>query len=630
MVLTCKPTDPSLLFPTDAPRPLLGAAYSSRVKVQRSELFSLGSLRPGGSPPRLPHSSRPRPRLKDEVLGVGGLAPDFAGSGLAPEMEEPADVSVDLLGNGLFLAGLAGAVSMFLIRQREQVALATYTAGLEESPGDEPADSSPPCSPTSPLPPLPGDSPRFDAERDPVRLARRPKEDLWRLMGLGTALCLLVGTVYRRAMLQAPAYALSVVFIAGYLGIICEEHIAFNKAGLGLLMAAALWAIRNATSDPLLVHHELHAALAETGEVVFFLLGAMSIVQIVEAHNGWSIITNNIKTRNKALLAWLLAFVTFWMSAVLDNLTSTVVMLSLLRKVIPAGELRRLFGAIIVLAANAGGAWTPIGDVTTTMLWINGLITTLPTMYSLFLPSVVSVAVPLALMTLTLPDLRGSLPPLDPQRQKPQLAPRGRLVLACGVLALILVPAFKTVTGLPPYLGMLTSLGLLWLLTDVLHYGDAARRDLRAPAALSRIDTEGVLFFFGVLMSVACLNSAGILAALSQWLSSHLPYKAVLAGAIGLASAVVDNVPLVAAVMGMFTKAAVPVNDMFWQLVAYCAGTGGSILVIGSAAGVAYMGMEQVEFGWYTRRISFFALMGYAAGMAVYFALRTFLPVPLV
>ncbi|GJN40101.1 hypothetical protein PR202_gb29270 [Eleusine coracana subsp. coracana] len=314
-----------------------------------------------------------------------------------------------------------------------------------------------------------------------------------------------------------------------------------------------------------------------------------------------------------------IGLVTFFLSSILDNLTSTIVMVSLLRKLVPPSDYRKLLGGVVVIAANAGGAWTPIGDVTTTMLWIHGQITTLKIIQGLFIPSVVSLAVPLALMSFTseangLPEKSTGLVSAE------QMAPRGKLVLGVGVGALVFVPAFKALTGLPPYMGMLLGLGILWILTDAIHYGEPERQTLKVPQALSRIDTQGILFFLGILLSVGSLESAGILRQLANYLDANIPNADLIASAIGVASAIVDNVPLVAATMGMYDLNSFPQDSDFWQLVAFCAGTGGSMLIIGSAAGVAFMGMEKVDFFWYFKKVSGFALAGYAAGILCFLA----------
>ncbi|KAM3303573.1 sodium/proton antiporter 1 isoform X1 [Capsicum chacoense] len=416
--------------------------------------------------------------------------------------------------------------------------------------------------------------------------------------------------------------AMALLFGVGYMGIIFEESLAFNKSGVGLLMAVSLWVVRSigAPSNDIALSQLSHAT-AEVSEIVFFLLGAMTIVEIVDAHQGFKLVTDNITTRKPKTLLWVVGFVTFFLSSILDNLTSTIVMVSLLRKLAPPSEYRKLLGAVVVIAANAGGAWTPIGDVTTTMLWIHGQISTLPTMKGLFLPSVVSLAVPLALLSLT-SEVNGKGENSADVLASEQMAPRGQLVFAVGLGTLVFVPVFKALTGLPPYMGMLLGLGVLWIITDAIHYGESERQRLKVPQALSRIDTQGALFFLGILLSVSSLESAGILRELANYLDAHIPSSELIASSIGVVSAIIDNVPLVAATMGMYDLSSFPQDSEFWQLVAYCAGTGGSMLVIGSAAGVALMGMEKVDFFWYMRKVSGSAFAGYAAGIAAYLAVH--------
>ncbi|KAJ0984393.1 hypothetical protein J5N97_002749 [Dioscorea zingiberensis] len=422
--------------------------------------------------------------------------------------------------------------------------------------------------------------------------------------------------------------AMALVFAIGYAGIIFEESLAFNKSGVALLMAVSLWVIRSigAPSTDIAVT-ELTRSSAEVSEIVFFLLGAMTIVEIVDAHQGFKLVTDNITTRNPRVLLWVVGFVTFFLSSVLDNLTSTIIMVSLLRKLVPPSEYRKLLGAVVVIAANAGGAWTPIGDVTTTMLWIHGQISTLEIMKGLFIPSALSLAVPLALMSLT-SEVSGTDQKSANVLASEQMAPRGQLVFTVGVGALVLVPVFKAVTGLPPYMGVLLGLGILWILTDAIHYVDSGRQKLKVPQALSRIDTQGVLFFLGILLSVGSLEAAGVLRELANYLDAHISNAELIATAIGAVSAVIDNVPLVAATMGMYDLASFPQDSEFWQLVAFCAGTGGSMLIIGSAAGVAYMGMEKVDFFWYLRKVSGFALVGYTTGILTYLATRNLHSLP--
>ncbi|XP_022745775.1 sodium/proton antiporter 1-like isoform X3 [Durio zibethinus] len=391
----------------------------------------------------------------------------------------------------------------------------------------------------------------------------KPKTDLLKTITVFTAT--LTGTLAINLswVTDNQDIAMALLFAIGYAGIIFEESLAFNKSGVGLLMAVSLWVVRS--------------------------IGV--------------------------------GFVTFFLSSILDNLTSTVVMVSLLRKLVPPSEYRKLLGAVVVIAANAGGAWTPIGDVTTTMLWIHGQISTLQTMKGLFIPSIVSLAVPLALMSLT-SEVNGKGQDSLNVLASEQMAPRGQLVFSVGIGALIFVPVFKALTGLPPFMGMLLGLGVLWILTDAIHYGESEGQKLKVPQALSRIDTQGAFFFLGILLSVSSLEAAGLLRELANYLDAHIPNVELIASAIGVVSAIIDNVPLVAATMGMYDLSSFPQDSEFWQLVAYCAGTGGSMLVIGSAAGVAYMGMEKVDFFWYLRKVSGFAFAGYAAGIAAYLAVN--------
>lgn len=410
--------------------------------------------------------------------------------------------------------------------------------------------------------------------------------------------------------------ALILVFVFGYAGIILEEELAWNKSGVGLVMAVMLWTIRSLAGTEAEVSLELERQLADVSQIIFFLLGAMTIVEIVDAHQGFKLVTDNIKTTSNKTLTWIIGGTTFVMSAVLDNLTSTIVMISLLRKLVKSPDQRKMLGAIVVIAANAGGAWTPIGDVTTTMLWISGQITTFPTMKELILPSVASVIVPLALITSFASEENDVVEPPS-NCEGTEMAPRGQLVFFTGVACLLFVPVFKSVTGLPPYLGMLAGLGVLWLLTDAIHYGEENRSMLKVPDALARIDTQGILFFLGILMSIGALDEAGLLKDLAVYLDQHIPSQEIIATVIGLVSAIIDNVPLVAATMGMYDLAQYPQDSSLWQFIAYCAGTGGSILIIGSAAGVAFMGMEKADFTWYLKKVSPWALAGYVAGVGV-------------
>ncbi|XP_002966244.2 sodium/proton antiporter 2 [Selaginella moellendorffii] len=450
----------------------------------------------------------------------------------------------------------------------------------------------------------------------------KPKTDLFKAFAIGAAVLAGVAVINQSWVAENQNLALVIVFVAGYAGIVFEESLAFNKSGVGLLMAVTLWVIRSLGADsPDVAAEELSKSSEEVSELVFFLLGAMTIVELVDAHQGFKLVTDSISTRNPRTLFWVIGIITFFLSSILDNLTSTIVMVSLLRKLVPDPEQRKLLGAVVVIAANAGGAWTPIGDVTTTMLWIHGQISTVKTMQGLFIPSAVSLAVPLLLMSVSSEEFRKEAPP-EPVMSSEQMAPRGKLVLAVGVGALLFVPVFKALTGLPPYVGMLFGLGVLWILTDAIHYGDENRQKLKVPQALSRIDTQGVLFFLGILLSVGSLQSAGVLQDLATFLNSHIPGVELIATAIGFASAIIDNVPLVAATMGMYDVSSYPMDSELWQLIAFCAGTGGSMLIIGSAAGVAFMGMEKADFFWYFKKVSGYALAGYVAGIAAYLAVN--------
>lgn len=444
------------------------------------------------------------------------------------------------------------------------------------------------------------------------------KQDFFRATGVGLALLLTAGVLDLDWVETHESTSMIILFVLGYIGIIFEESVAFNKSGVALLMAAGMWTVRAfAAPSPAEAVLELNEQLAEVSQIVFFLMGAMTIVETVDAHQGFKVVTDVINTKNSKSLFWIIGGITFFMSAVLDNLTTTIVMVSLLRKLIKEPNQRRFFGGMVVIAANAGGAWTPIGDVTTTMLWINGNITTVNTMTDLFIPSVVSIVVPLVAMSFLCEEVQGE------QKEglnmaESRFAPRGKLVFGAGLASLLFVPAFKSLTGLPPYLGMLLGLGALWLLTDAIHYGESERQQLKVPYALSKIDTQGVLFFLGILLSIGCLDSAGILRSLAVFLDNNIPSTEVVATAIGIASAIIDNVPLVAATMGMYSVSDYPVDDSLWQLIAYCAGTGGSMLIIGSAAGVAFMGMEKADFGWYAKKVTPWAATGYFAGIGAY------------
>lgn len=407
-----------------------------------------------------------------------------------------------------------------------------------------------------------------------------------------------------------------IVFILGYLAITLEHPLKINKTATALVTGVLVWTLYAiSTGDASdLGHH-----LASTSEILFFLLGAMTLVELVDAHQGFYFVSRLIKTDKVIKLLWIVGLITFFMSAVLDNLTTSIVMVTLLRKLISNKETRKYFVGIIVIAANAGGAWSPIGDVTTTMLWIGGQISASGIISSLFLPSLVALIVPLVVASFSIKShaigKQASVNELTQAEQRD-----GKIMLFAGAGSLIGVPVFKTLTHLPPYMGILLALGLVWILSEVIHSekDEEAKKHLSVGYALTKIDTSSILFFLGILLAIGGLESFGYLHALSDQLAASLGNQNLIVTIIGLASAVVDNVPLVAATMGMYTLTDFPMDHVMWEYLAFCAGTGGSILIIGSAAGVAVMGMEKIEFGWYLKKIGFLALLGYFAGAGLY------------
>ena len=418
--------------------------------------------------------------------------------------------------------------------------------------------------------------------------------------------------------------AMIVIFVLAYAAIALEHPLHINKSASALIGAGLLWTIYAMGSvDAHRVGEQLGASLMDTAQIVFFLIGAMTIVEVVDAHDGFEVITARIRTRQLASLMGLVGVVTFFLSAILDNLTTTIVMISLMKKLLDRQADRLFFAGIIVIAANAGGAWTPIGDVTTTMLWIGGQVTALEIMKGVFLPSVVNLLVPLAI---TARLLRGQ-PVVAPARAERHgglqtTAFEKNVMFFLGLGILVLVPVFKTVTHLPPFMGVLFGLGILWLVGDLIHKhkDEDSRAPLTLASALSRIDMGSIVFFIGILLSVATLEHTHVLAALASWLDQTVGRQDIIVLLIGLVSAVVDNVPLVAASMGMYRLDQYPADSFLWEFMAYCAGTGGSILIIGSAAGVAAMGLEKIHFFWYVRKVSGLALVGYLAGALVYIA----------
>lgn len=416
---------------------------------------------------------------------------------------------------------------------------------------------------------------------------------------------------------------LVVIFVLAYAAIALEHPLKINKSASALIGAGLLWTVYALSmGDPQAVSGQLGESLMGTAQIVFFLLGAMTIVEVVDAHNGFEVITKRIHTTSLSSLMWMVGFVTFFLSSILDNLTTTIVMVSLMKKLLDQREDRLFFAGIIIIAANAGGAWTPIGDVTTTMLWIGGQITTLAIMKGVFLASMVNLLVPLAVTAWILRGrpVVGVASTEDNQLQATSFEKNLMFFLGLGIL--VAVPAFKTVTHLPPFLGILFGLGLLWLVGDLIHKdkGDDEKEHLTLVHALTRIDMGSIVFFIGILLAVASLEHSHILTSVAQWLDQTVGRLDVIVTLIGLVSAVVDNVPLVAASMGMYSLTQYPPDSFLWEYMAYCAGTGGSILIIGSAAGVAAMGLEKIDFIWYMKKISWLALIGYIGGALVYVA----------
>jgi len=443
------------------------------------------------------------------------------------------------------------------------------------------------------------------------------------------------------------------IFIIGYTLIIFEHKIKINKAASALLLGVLTWTayiiggkkilslgfsrswnefsshlstpVNSETIREFISNQQLPEHISEIAGIILFLLGAMTIVEVIDNYQGFRILTDKIKTTNKVKLLWLISFLTFFLSAILDNLTTTIVMVALMRKLLTDKHNRWLFAGIVVIAANSGGAWSPIGDVTTIMLWIGGQITAASIIKTIFLPSLVSMIIPLIILSFF---IRGKIkrPSLKEYETREFVPFKDQVtILIAGVIALISVPIFKTYTHLPPYMGMLLGLGFLWFYTDLrFHFnGKKDLRKLNVNRILKEVDTPTILFFLGILSGVAALQSAGHLDVLSGWLAQNIGNIYIINIFIGIISSVIDNVPLVAASIGMYDIAHPDAigyasffvqNGNFWSFLAYCAGTGGSVLIIGSAAGVAAMGLEKIDFFWYIKHISWLALIGYLSG----------------
>ncbi|MCB0448062.1 MAG: sodium:proton antiporter NhaD [Gelidibacter sp.] len=432
--------------------------------------------------------------------------------------------------------------------------------------------------------------------------------------------------------------AIIVVFAIGYLAIATEHQIKINKTAPALLIGVLCWVLLilgKSTIFPQIpaleanefISEELLRHVGEISEILFFLLGAMTIVELIDAHEGFSIITDRIKITKRSQLLWVLCFITFFLSAALDNLTTAIVMATLLRKILKDKEDLWLFASMIIIAANAGGAWSPIGDVTTIMLWIGGQVTAINIIKEVFLPSVVCLVVPLIILSFKLKGViaTNQLHEDDNDVHNQIVTKFEKILIFCvGIGMLLFVPVFKTITHLPPFMGILLGLSVVWILTELIHKKKETehKKSLSIVGILQKIDTPSILFFLGILMAVAALQTGGHLLQLATALDQTFDSIYVVNTLIGILSSIIDNVPMVAGAMGMYTMETYPVDHAFWELLAYCAGTGGSILIIGSAAGVAIMGIFHIDFIWYMKKISILALLGYLAGVLTYVLLN--------
>jgi len=430
-------------------------------------------------------------------------------------------------------------------------------------------------------------------------------------------------------------------FIIGYLIIVFEHPLKLDKTVPALIMGALCWAFISLGHLDLFDHHghALHGEgdyyeglkgvlihhVGKTAEILIFLIGAMTIVELVDLHKGFSVITNRISTNSKKTMLWLVCILAFFLSATLDNLASTIVLVSLLRRLVPDRTERLWFVSLAVIGANAGGAWSPIGDVTTTMLWIGQKVSTGGLIVNLVIPSLVCLVIPVGIASFLKP-FQGSITLTD--REKEMNAEKNsvlssKLMLAVGIGALISVPIFKSVTHMPPYIGMMLALGIVWLISEYIHpeedFDEERKHLYSAHTALSRIEMSSIIFFLGILLAVGSLESLGILQNLARWLDQAVPSQDLVVLLLGVFSAIIDNVPLVAASMGMYSF---PTDDSIWHFIAYSAGTGGSMLIIGSAAGVAAMGMERIDFIWYLKKVSWLAFLGFIAGAIAFILMR--------
>jgi Na+/H+ antiporter NhaD/arsenite permease-like protein len=413
------------------------------------------------------------------------------------------------------------------------------------------------------------------------------------------------------------------IFVLGYLAIALEHLLNINKAAIALITGVLCWLVyfiysgANAGIEESLLHH-----LSEISSILFFLLGAMTIVELIDAHSGFEVITRKISTTNCGNLIVILSFLTFFLSSLLDNLTSTIVMLSITGKLIENKEIRWRFAGMIVIAANAGGAWSPLGDVTTSMLWIGGQVSALNIIRGLFFPSLACIVLPLSILWFQLRKEKAQRP--AQYWDVGVSAFERNIVFILGILSFILVPIIKITTHMPPFMGMLLTLGFLWVFLDLLHRkkDKSAKKSLTVVTALQKIDTPSVLFFLGILLAVGAIDSIGILKYTSNWLSTVVPNTTHIGILFGLVSAIIDNIPIVAAAQGMYPISKFPIDHYFWELLALTTGTGGSAIIIGSAAGVAAMGIERINFIWYIKNISWLAILGFFGAIVIFLALK--------
>ncbi len=413
------------------------------------------------------------------------------------------------------------------------------------------------------------------------------------------------------------------IFVLGYTAIAFEQSIKINKAASALVTGILCWLIYMFSGESQnLVNERLMMHLGDIASILFFLLGAMVIVELIGAHDGFSIITNRIRTKKKSKLLIIVTIITFFLSAVLDNLTTTIVMVSLIRKLLAEKEDRWYFSGMIIIAANAGGAWSPMGDVTTTMLWIGGQISALNIIVKLFLPALICCLLPMMMLWMKFRNKTFELPVTIHESEVPER--EQNIVFFVGITGLLFVPVFKTLTHLPPFMGMMLALGVIWAVINILHRDKAreVRKNYSVDTALQNADSPSILFFLGILLAVAALQSIGLLTSLSGHLTAGLKSDTSIGIVLGLISSVIDNVPLVAAAMGMYTLSVYPMDHYFWELLAFTTGTGGSAIIIGSAAGVAAMGIEKIGFFWYLKKISWLAILGFFGGTATYILMQ--------